>query len=80
MKCLECPLKYVGQTGRTFNARYKEHVHDIRSNNGNSRYSNHVLNMGHTYVWHNNRYYGCHKNRKERQTLEYLRKVSHLEN
>jgi hypothetical protein len=24
MKCLDCPLKYVGQTGRTFNTRYKE--------------------------------------------------------
>jgi chromosome condensin MukBEF complex kleisin-like MukF subunit len=23
MKCLDCPLKYTGQTGRTFNIRYK---------------------------------------------------------
>jgi hypothetical protein len=23
MKCMDCPLKYVGQTGRTFNSRYK---------------------------------------------------------
>jgi hypothetical protein len=29
MKCMECPKKYVGQTGRTFNIRYKEHIHDI---------------------------------------------------
>jgi hypothetical protein len=43
------PLSYVGQTGRTFNVRYKEHIHAIRSNNSNSRYSNHILNMGHTY-------------------------------
>jgi hypothetical protein len=49
MKCLECPLKYVGQTGRTLNARYKEHIHAIRSNDGNSRHSNHILNTGHTY-------------------------------
>jgi hypothetical protein len=27
MKCLDCSLKYVGQTGRTFNARYKENIH-----------------------------------------------------
>jgi hypothetical protein len=32
-----------------FSVRYKEHIHDIRSNNGNSGYSNHILNMGHTY-------------------------------
>jgi hypothetical protein len=49
MKCLDCPLKCIGQTGLTFNIRYKEHIHDIRSNNSNSRYSNHILNTGHTY-------------------------------
>jgi hypothetical protein len=49
MKCMECPRRYVGQTGRTFSIRYKEHIHDIRSNNSNTGYSNHVLNIGHTY-------------------------------
>jgi hypothetical protein len=46
MKCMDYPLKYVGQTGRTFNTRYKEYIHDIRSNTG---YANHILNTGHTY-------------------------------
>jgi hypothetical protein len=49
MKFLVCPMKYVGQMGRTFNTRYKEHIHAIRSNNANSGYSNHILSMGHTY-------------------------------
>jgi hypothetical protein len=49
MKCLDCPLKYVGQTGRTFNTRYKEHIPDIKSSNSNTGYSNHILNTGHTY-------------------------------
>jgi hypothetical protein len=49
MKSMDCPLKYVGQTGRTFNIRYKEHIHDIRSNNSNTGYANHILNTGHTY-------------------------------
>jgi hypothetical protein len=49
MKCMECPRRYVGQTGRNFSIRYKEHTHDIRSNNSNTGYSNHVLNTGHTY-------------------------------
>jgi hypothetical protein len=49
MKCLDWPLKYVGQTERTFKTRYKEHIHDIKSDNSNSRYSNHILNTGHTY-------------------------------
>jgi hypothetical protein len=43
MKCLDCPLKYVGQTGRTFKTRYKEHIHDIKSNSSNSGYSNHIV-------------------------------------
>jgi hypothetical protein len=49
MKCLDCSLKYVGQTGRTSDTRYKEHIHDIRNNNRNTGYSNHTLNTGHTY-------------------------------
>jgi hypothetical protein len=49
MKCLDCPLKYIGQRGRAFHTRYKEHIQAIRSNNGNSGYSNHILNTGHTY-------------------------------
>jgi hypothetical protein len=49
MKCLECPLKYIGQTDRTFHTRYKERVKAIRNNNSNSEYSNHILNTGHKY-------------------------------
>jgi hypothetical protein len=30
IKCLDCPLKYIGQMGRTFNIRYKEHVQAIK--------------------------------------------------
>jgi hypothetical protein len=40
---------YIGQTGRTFDIRYKEHIQTIRNNNSNSGYSNHILNTGHTY-------------------------------
>jgi hypothetical protein len=29
LNCLECPKEYTGQTGRTFNTRYKEHIHAI---------------------------------------------------
>jgi hypothetical protein len=49
MKCSDCPLKYNGQTGRTFSIRYKEHIEAIRNNNSNSGYSNHILNTGHTH-------------------------------
>jgi hypothetical protein len=46
---MECPRRNIGQTGRTFNIRYKEHIHDIRGNNSNRGYSNHILNTGHTH-------------------------------
>jgi hypothetical protein len=49
MKCLDYPLKYVGQTGRIFHTSYKEHIQVIRSNKSNSRYSKHVFNTGHKY-------------------------------
>jgi hypothetical protein len=49
MRCMDCPLKYIGQTDRTFKTRYNEHIQAVRSNNGNSGYSKHNLNEGHTY-------------------------------
>jgi hypothetical protein len=49
MTCMSCPMKYIGQTGRPFNTRYKEHIRDIKNNNSKSGYSNHILNTGHSY-------------------------------
>jgi hypothetical protein len=49
MKCLDCHLKYTGQTGRTFTLRQKENIQAIRSNCSKSGYSNHILNAGHSY-------------------------------
>jgi hypothetical protein len=49
VKCLDSPLKYIGQTGQTFHTRYKEPIQLITNNNGNLGYSHHVLNVGHTY-------------------------------
>jgi hypothetical protein len=30
VQCAECPRSYVGQTGRTFKRRHKEHKRDIK--------------------------------------------------
>jgi hypothetical protein len=75
MECLDCPLKYIGQTGRTLNTRYKEHIHAIRSNNSNKGYASHILNTGHRYgtIEHNE----DHKSRKERKTPQYIREILH---
>jgi hypothetical protein len=42
-------LKYIGQSGRTFNVGYRDHIHAIRTNNNNSGYSNHILGAEHSY-------------------------------
>jgi hypothetical protein len=49
MNCKDYELKYIGQTGRNFHTRYKEHIHDIRTNNPNSKYAQHILDTQHTY-------------------------------
>jgi hypothetical protein len=49
MKYISCPLKYIGQTGRPFDTRYKEHIRDIKYNNSNSSYCSHILKTGHQY-------------------------------
>jgi hypothetical protein len=48
MKCLVCPLKYLGQAESIFNNIYEERVQAIGNNNRDFAYSNHTLNIGHT--------------------------------
>jgi hypothetical protein len=36
-KCLTCHSLYIGQTGRNFRARYKEHIREIRYNKTHNR-------------------------------------------
>jgi hypothetical protein len=31
LKCLDCPLKYIGQTGRAFHTRHREHILAIKT-------------------------------------------------
>jgi hypothetical protein len=47
MKCRSCPSVYIGQTGRSFKVRFKEHMSDIVHNRNKTGYSQHVLNSGH---------------------------------
>jgi hypothetical protein len=56
IKCTDCGGAHIGQTGRKFHVRFKEHIRDIRSNKGNTGYVSHILNTGHT-----RRYSRCSK-------------------
>jgi hypothetical protein len=50
LKCKSCPRKYIGQTGRNFKTRYREHMLAIRNNNSAaSKYAQHILETGHEY-------------------------------
>ena len=41
-------MRYIGQTGRSFLTRYREHYHDFKYNNGTSKYAQHVLENKHS--------------------------------
>jgi hypothetical protein len=56
LKCNNCPLKYIRQTGGTFRPRYKEHVYAIRTNRPSSKYAEHMLDEGHTWKKHSTYY------------------------
>jgi hypothetical protein len=47
IKCRICKSAYVGQTGRSFKVRFKEHISDIVHNRCKTGYSQHILNNGH---------------------------------
>jgi hypothetical protein len=49
MKCMDCPLKYMGQTGQTLYTKHKQHLQANGNNNGNPEYSNRMLNSRYTH-------------------------------
>jgi hypothetical protein len=49
LQCNECPKRYIGQIGRTFEIRYREHVRDIKNDEHNSKYAQHILDTTHEY-------------------------------
>ena len=50
LTCLDCGKAYVGQRGRSFSVRYKEHRHSFRTNNTNSNFAQHLLDNAHNFV------------------------------
>jgi hypothetical protein len=49
MTCDSCQKVYIGQTGRNLTTRYKEHIRNIRFNNEESAFAQHILGNGHQY-------------------------------
>jgi hypothetical protein len=49
LQCADCPKICGGQTGRTFETRFQEHVRDIKNNEPNSKFAQHILDTTHEY-------------------------------
>jgi hypothetical protein len=47
LNCRSCDCSYIGQTGRSFKTRFKEHVSDTKNNRCKTGYSQHILNYEH---------------------------------
>ena len=47
ISCTKCRLQYVGQTGNTFNERFRAHLTDIRQENNMKPVSHHFTSNGH---------------------------------
>lgn len=41
-------MQYIGQTGRNFRIRFKEPIREIRNNQDNSKYAQHIINITHS--------------------------------
>lgn len=54
LTCNDCPKFYIGQTGRTFAQRFKEHTQEVmKANTGQSiksNYAEHLIKERHTYT------------------------------
>ncbi|KAK5639993.1 hypothetical protein RI129_010804 [Pyrocoelia pectoralis] len=51
LNCNSCPSFYIGQTGRSFRTRFKEHFNAIKRNNMDhpSSMAEHILSTGHSF-------------------------------
>lgn len=60
LTCGDCPMVYIGQTGRSFKKRMREHQRSYTNEVGNSTYADHLKEFGHSFnhnfeILHNDR-------------------------
>jgi hypothetical protein len=56
LTCPDCNRAYVGQTGRQFSIRYKEHKTAFRNNNQNNSFAKHLNDSAHSFGWPHGKY------------------------
>ena len=49
LTCPDCGMVYVGQTGRSFRTRYREHLRHYKYRTGNSKFAQHLWEQNHSF-------------------------------
>ena len=49
LKCPDCNKAYVGQTGRSFQVRFNEHINAFKSNSHTSNFVKHLNEQAHSF-------------------------------
>lgn len=82
LSCQDCNKVYIGQTGRSFKTRYKEHISDYRFNRNKSTYAKHLSDYHHNPTTIENSLQILHKQKKgpKLNTLEQLEIYKHKNN
>jgi hypothetical protein len=42
-------MKYIGQTGKSFRVRFREHLRDYKYRTGNSKFAQHLQDYNHSF-------------------------------
>ena len=68
--CANCPLPYVDQTGKSLEARIKQHKYSIRSGQENTAFFQHVRGFNHRINFDLTFVFKCNSNFTERKKQE----------
>jgi hypothetical protein len=49
LTCPDCKKAYIGQTGRPFSVRFREHFHNYKYANNKSKFTEHLLDHHHSF-------------------------------
>jgi len=49
LECPTCNKKFVGQTGRPFRIRFREHYNDYKYANNRSKFAHHIIDEDHSF-------------------------------
>ena len=49
LECPTCNKRYVGQTGRPFQIRFREHYNDYKYANNRCMFAQHIIDGGHSF-------------------------------